>query len=296
MQWTLVERCEGGATIEWIHCPPAFLAHLSCESHDAYQEGVVERVLLEDPTKMESRLCLRMGKIIWRHPKTNRTAHIAFTRYEVHTTLRERLHLTNILNVHWLDDEDVYVFLDQCSALVRLDVCTWRTVLVEERPYVGIPIKDINDALAANVKDALKSFGCVFGTVVSYKMPNDGTITHRSLLIPSAYLKTTPSIPHDGLWEIYRLPMLVKRSAKWCAFLGRPKVDTPINGYKECQSYHTEAEYRRVHAAFCQIDILNEEHGSITTTFVTPNGATDVTIAWTRLSKSVYVATFCPVK
>mmetsp|Transcript_19137 Transcript_19137/g.27800 ORF Transcript_19137/g.27800 Transcript_19137/m.27800 type:complete len:214 (-) Transcript_19137:5668-6309(-) len=188
MEFVVVSKTTKNEDTVFVHLCVEYLNALQIANEEEYRQSICA-TLLEDEVFAQSKLehsnfTKVSGKSIFQHPRTKRTACIKFLTNIMKIDEDTIVYYTCIYDITWQQTSHVADMLQKCK------VCQpQKNVERVGIKYLACPISIIFDGLSADsrniVRDCLTSHRCLFGINVVYNL-DEGTATHRSLLVPMA--------------------------------------------------------------------------------------------------------------
>lgn len=249
MEFTIVTRHrtdrmpETFRDLEYILLPEAFLVYMNCATPEEYTKGLVHVESHSAKCKEElqrHRYCQVQSKTIFRHPRTMKTAILSCSDQVVMTDCM--IAISKVTSIEWQEDDEFCEYLALLEANLRLQRIRFRCITRGDKQQIAIPQQD----LLPNVpRSMLKFFQCEFGVNVVYTV-DDGSVTHRSLLIPATLLRVDPVL-HSGLYSVVTLrpfaQIILASPLQQTEWNFQPDPSRPL--FEQISSLHTPVELER---------------------------------------------------
>ena len=203
MDYVVVTKTHKTKSSTFIHIGVEYLNALQISDEREYKQSISVTVF-DDEMSAQSRLqtsnfAKLSGKSVFQHPRRKRCAWIKFLTHMLKIDDETVVHYTCVFDIAWQETSHVADTLQKCKAcqpqkeVERIGI-----------KYLACPISIVLDGLSADsrniVKDCLSNHKCLFGINVAYAV-DEGTTTHRSLLVPKAMFHAnmhSPSLqPHS---------------------------------------------------------------------------------------------------
>lgn len=243
-----------------LSIPEAFLVYISCDNITEFLDGIINRTYVCEITDqlLESNYAWVGGTLLFRHPKSTKTAMMGLHSQIVRLQDEHVVCITKIHSILWQENDDICKFLGVLEAKIRLKMMmTWRTVLRNDISYVAVPIQSVS-ITDEHLKMQLNFLKCVFGVNVVYPADGEdspGKWTRRSLLLPKLLICTSV-IEHEGLYCICTCQCnawpIVCCSGDLENMLGLHPQDQQ-DLFEAFSQFHTAKELNRIKALFMQL-------------------------------------------
>ena len=231
------------------------VVHIQCDGDLAAEQGAYRRLV---------------GSLIFRHPRTRRTAQLPFASDQM--AVGDAMYaFTRVSFRGWAVGADALVYLSALEARIRMSTVPSRRITRQDVEYLAVPIAHL-PPMADAVRDALGRLRCEFGVNVSFPTETRSTATFRSALVPTHHVAgcaTAAPFVEAGVHSLWCLVhastgvVLAAAEAAWRAEVG----DAPIEGrpLDEFIARHaTAAERARVRdEVLAHLDDLPREYGRI---------------------------------
>lgn len=295
---TDIHSCSNGLKdMEILSLPEPLMIYTGCKDKQQFAKGIVHIAFAYDHTDQlaEQNYCSVNGSFLFRHPDTFRTAIMSMCSEKILLQTGDIYCINKIHNVAWQHDDEICLFLGVLQAKVRLRIVKWLEVSRNDCKYYAFPCAHLT--LNDSKKNQLKFLKCEFGINVVYK-ENEGSLTHRSHLLPTTLI-CTDEIIHGGLYSIIYMkprPTYVLTSSAHKEVFG---VDAIIEGQHHefedwISQYHTVHELERIKR--CILPRMHEletgHYFSSIIEFSTPNGLVLFDVCIRSTGRSCLIVTF----
>jgi len=170
-----------------LELPPAPLADALAVAPADVLANIVH-IQCDDDAPADKQTYRRLvGRLIFRHPRTRRTAHLPFASDQM--LANDTVHaITRVSFRGWAVGEDALTYLAALEARVRLRALPARRIARQDVEYLAVPIAHL-PPMADAVREALGRLRCEFGVNVSFPTETRSTATFRSALVPTHHIR-----------------------------------------------------------------------------------------------------------
>lgn len=281
-----------------LSIPEPLLVYTACQSSDEFKLSIINLAFAFDCRDQltEDKYCCVNGSFVFSHLRTHRTAVMCMISEKVLLPCGKMYSINKINNIKWQENNGVCEFIGVLEARIRLRDVTFRVCERHDQTVVCVPLADISEC-TDSIKQQLKFLRCEFGVNIVY-FSDEGTKTHRSVLLPSTLI-CTDHLLHNGLFSIVTTKpgmRYIRSSPTHLDVFGvAPRAgDVPCDFDSFIQSYHSEAEMRRIRLEVLPVmrEMSAGDVFSPILEFVTPRGIERFKVTMHNVGRSCLAVTF----